>query len=284
MRWWPAPAKVNLALHVRGRRPGGYHELQSAVAFAGICDWLGYESGAEFALRVEGPRASASGPLDQNLVSKAVRALARRFPGLQTGRFRLIKRLPVAAGLGGGSADAAAALRALASQNSLPLRDDRLLAAALETGADVPVCLFGRACIVEGVGEKLRAPFSMPDFHCVLVNPGVEAPTRRVFETFDREEAGPCLGRAIVLSDGRVTADALIQWRNDLQPAALRVAPDIGEVLGRLSRLPGVELTRMTGSGATCFALFENRNAAAKARRSIAEDHPGWWVEIGRLQ
>ncbi|MBV9286966.1 MAG: 4-(cytidine 5'-diphospho)-2-C-methyl-D-erythritol kinase, partial [Hyphomicrobiales bacterium] len=181
MRWLRAPAKVNLTLAVHGRREDGLHEIESLVAFAGICDWLGYDPGETLALDVDGRTAGEAGPLDDNLVLVAARALKRRAPEIRLGRFRLIKRLPAAAGLGGGSSDAAAALRALAEANGLSPDEERVRAAALETGADVPVCLCPRARVMRGVGEKLSPPVALPSVFALLVNPRVQAPTRLVF-------------------------------------------------------------------------------------------------------
>src|SRR5208283_2698613 len=178
MRWHRAPAKLNLTLRVTGRRLDGFHDLESVVAFADVCDWLGFAPGPGFELSVEGPGAAEIGPSAENLVVRAARALAARFPGLVMGRFRLVKRLPAAAGLGGGSSDAAACLRALALANGLPLEDERVQAAAAATGSDVPVCLSPRARMMRGIGDELGPELSLPRLFALLVNPGVPAPTR----------------------------------------------------------------------------------------------------------
>ena len=158
MRWFRAPAKINLTLRVIGRRTDGYHDIESLVAFAGICDWLGYEPGYGLELDVCGPRALEAGAVSENLVLHAATALAHRVPRLTLGRFHLFKRLPAAAGLGGGSSDAAAAFRALADANGLRIEDERLRAAALDTGADVPVCLAPRSRVMSGIGDRTRTP------------------------------------------------------------------------------------------------------------------------------
>ena len=176
-----APAKVNLTLHVLGRRADGYHEIESLVAFAGIGDRLTFRPGERLALAVSGPTGAAAGASDDNLVLKAARALAARVDGLRLGHFVLDKQLPVAAGLGGGSSDAAAALRLLAQVNGLSLDDERVRAAAQATGADVPVCLDPRARMMRGIGEILSDPMTLPELPAVLVNPGVAVPTRDVF-------------------------------------------------------------------------------------------------------
>ena len=185
MRWTRAPAKINLTLRVVGRRPDGYHDLESLVAFAGLCDWLAFEPGDDLSLDVLGPRANETGPLDKNLVLRAARSLAGRIPRLRLGRFRLIKRLPAAAGLGGGSADAAAALRSLANEAGLPIDDPRVCASARATGADVLACLSPQARTIRGIGDELGPAIRLPDIFAVLVNPRVEAPTPKVFAAFD---------------------------------------------------------------------------------------------------
>ena len=181
MRWLRAPAKINLTLRVIGRRADGYHELESLIAFAGLCDWLAFEPGGDLIVEVLGPRASEAGPVDENLVVRAARSLAAHIPGLRLGRFRLIKRLPAAAGLGGGSADAAAALRLLASEAGCQLDDPRVRASAHATGADVLACLSPQARIMRGIGDKLGPAIRLPNIFAVLVNPQVQAPTPKVF-------------------------------------------------------------------------------------------------------
>jgi 4-diphosphocytidyl-2-C-methyl-D-erythritol kinase len=173
-------AKVNLTLRVVGRRTDGYHDLESVVAFADCADRLTLTPGPELSLETTGPLASACGETSDNLVLKAARLLGERIPNLKTGSFALEKVLPVAAGIGGGSADAAAALRLLARLNDLALDDKRLLAVALATGADVPVCVTSKACDMTGVGETL-VPLTPPKMPCVLVNPRVPVATKDVF-------------------------------------------------------------------------------------------------------
>src|SRR5205809_1060795 len=175
-----APAKVNLTLHVLGRRADGYHEIESLAAFAGVGDRLTLVPGGPLELIVRGPTAAAAGASSDNLVLKATRALAGQVPTLRLGRFELDKELPIAAGLGGGSSDAAAALRLLARHNDLPVGDARLQAAARATGADVPVCLDPRTRMMHGIGEILSDPIDLPELPAVLVNPGVAVPTKDV--------------------------------------------------------------------------------------------------------
>jgi 4-diphosphocytidyl-2-C-methyl-D-erythritol kinase len=277
-----APAKVNLTLRVLGRRADGYHELESLVAFADLADTLSLQPDAETTLDVSGPFAKASGSIADNLVLKAVAALRARVAGLKAGRFQLSKKIPVAGGLGGGSADAAAALRLLARANDLPLDDARLADAALAVGADVPVCLESKARIMRGVGEKLSPPIALPRLAALLVNPGVPLATRDVF-------AGVLLapGRAENLSPVPREADAVIDYLkavgNDLTQAAIARAPVVAEVLRALAALPGSRFAAMSGSGPTCFALFMSQVEAAAAVRSLQAVHTGWWAQAGTI-
>jgi 4-diphosphocytidyl-2-C-methyl-D-erythritol kinase len=288
VRWFRAPAKINLTLRVLGRRSDGLHEIEGLVAFAGICDWLGYEPGRRLELDVEGPSALEAGLPEKNLVLRAARALAGRVPGLTLGRFRLVKRLPAAAGVGGGSADAAAALTALAESNGLSAEDECLRAAAAETGADVPVCMFPKARMVSGVGERLGAPVALPDVFAVLANPRVPVSTRDVFEALGLAPGSSLAptGRPTFAagSEAGIAPDMLVSGRNDLEPAALRVAPVIGLALEILSRLPGARALGMSGSGATCFALFDSRLGAASAHRIVIAEQPHWWVKATALR
>jgi 4-diphosphocytidyl-2-C-methyl-D-erythritol kinase len=287
MRWLRAPAKINLTLRVIGRRADGYHELESLVAFGGLCDWLGFEPGSDLVLGVLGPRAAEVGPVDENLVVRAARLLSAHAPGLRLGRFRLIKRLPIAAGLGGGSADAAAALRLLADEAGLSIDDPRVRASALATGADVLACLSPQARIMRGIGDQLGPAIRLPSIFAVLVNPQAQTPTPKVFAALglsprSKLESG---GRSFpaAVSDTVALLDSLSLCRNDLEAAAIRVAPPIAAVLKTLSQIPDAKVTGMSGSGATCFALFGDRRAAATARRIVAAQHPGWWVEATDL-
>jgi len=282
MQWIRAPAKINLTLRVVGRRPDGYHDLESLVAFSGLCDWLAFEPGDDLILEVVGPRANEAGPVHENLVLRAARSLAAQIPRLRLGRFRLIKRLPAAAGLGGGSADAAAALRSLANAAGLPVDDPRVRASARATGADVPACLSPQARTIRGIGDELGPAIRLPNIFAVLVNPQVQAPTPKVFAALDlksESNTGPSSrSSSAAESDTAAILDFGSLGRNDLKAAAI-----LDAVLKRLSQIPEARVTGMSGSGATCFALFSDRRSAAVARRTIAAEHPGWWVEATAL-
>jgi len=284
-------AKVNLSLRVVGRRADGYHDLESVVAFADCADRLTLEPDGELKLTTTGPLAAACGDTADNLVLKAAKLLAEAVPSLKLGAFSLDKVLPVAAGIGGGSADAAAALRLLARLNDLSLDDPRVQKVALATGADVPVCLLSRACDMTGVGEQLL-PLALPSMPCVLVNPRVPVATKDVFQALGLRNGELLVGATSVLEapawpeEGASIADwveVLETVANDLEAPAMRIEPVIGEVLDALRTSAGVKLARMSGSGATCFAIYgapvETHAAAEKIRR----DHPGWWVHAGTL-
>jgi 4-diphosphocytidyl-2-C-methyl-D-erythritol kinase len=280
-----APAKVNLTLHVLGRRADGYHEIESLVAFAGVGDALSFTPGRALALTVGGPTAAAAGDTADNLVLKAARALAEQVEGLQLGRFALSKRLPVAAGLGGGSADAAAALRMLARSSRLAPDDPRLLQAARATGADVPVCLDPRPRLMRGIGDILSEPLDLPKLAAVLVNPGVAVPTREVFAALKLPAGSVAAsppGSATSLGATSLVAtnlaDAIANGRNDLELPAIELQPVIADVLAVLRKLPGCRLSRMSGSGATCFGLFDSTAAATAAARTLRIGYPAWWV------
>ena len=284
-------AKVNLTLRVVGRRADGYHDLESVVAFADCADRLTLTAGPELSLKTTGPLAQACGETADNLVLKAARLLAEVVPDLKSGEFILDKVLPVAAGIGGGSADAAAALRLLARLNGMALDDSRLNEVALRTGADVPVCLASRACDMAGVGETLL-PLSLPKLPCVMINPRVPVATKDVFKALGLRTGELLVGANDVIEApawpeaGASIADwvaALSAVANDLEAPAMRLQPAIGEVLSALRSVDGVMLARMSGSGATCFAIFANAAAAQRAAQKILHDHPAWWVHAGEL-
>jgi 4-diphosphocytidyl-2-C-methyl-D-erythritol kinase len=272
-----ACAKINLTLRVLGRREDGYHDLESLVAFADFADKLDLEPGQPEGLDIYGPYASGCDAGGDNLVLKAVAALRERVGRLKSGRFLLDKRIPVAAGIGGGSADAAAAFRLLARANDLALNDPRLKSAALDVGADVPVCLESRPRVMRGVGDLLSPPITMPPLPALLVNPGVALPTRDVFAAFAGSE-GSKMQVGIPPHERDAAIDFLAHYGNDLAQAAVRCAPVITEVLMSLRDLPGVRLVRMSGSGPTCFALFRTLGEASAGARRLQAERKDWWV------
>jgi 4-diphosphocytidyl-2-C-methyl-D-erythritol kinase len=286
-----ACAKVNLTLRVVGRRVDGFHDLESVVAFADCADRLSLLPGAELQLATIGPLADACGAVTDNLVLKAARLLGERVPGLKSGTFTLHKVLPVAAGIGGGSADAAAALRLLARANGLAMDDARAIEVARLTGADVPVCLASQACVMTGVGESLL-PLALPKLPCVLVNPRVAVATKDVFAALGLRSGELLVGFAdVIQAIGWPEAGAsLEEWveafaasSNDLEAPAMRLQPVIGAVISALNATNGAWLARMSGSGATCFAIYENTAEAGRAAEKIRRDHPEWWVHAGTL-
>lgn len=267
-----APAKINLALHVRARRADGYHDIETVFAFAEQGDLLTVEQGEGLGLEVRGPFADEldpNGSHDSNLVLRAAEALRARCGIKEGARLRLDKRLPVAAGLGGGSADAAAALRLLSLWWG-PAVDERALWEIAETlGADVPACLYGRPARGEGRGDDLQPidDTGLSGMPLLLVNPCVPLSTAAVFAAWDGTDRGP-------LTDWR-------RGRNDLEPAATKLVPEIAEVL---SVLEDARFARMSGSGATCFGLYDDEGARDADAAAIANAHPGWWVLATRLQ
>jgi 4-diphosphocytidyl-2-C-methyl-D-erythritol kinase len=279
----PAPAKLNLYLHVLGRRDDGYHRLDSLVAFADIADIVAAAPADGLSLAINGPFAAALGTdVADNLVVRAARLLADRLGREPRARLLLTKNLPVASGIGGGSSDAAACLRALAKLWRAELPAEELAALALRLGADVPVCLTRRPSWLGGIGDEVASAPKLPPAGLLLVNPGIPLPTPAVF----RARSGPFSDPARFGASPRDAADLaalLAERRNDLTAAAIGVVPAVAEILAALERLPGALLARMSGSGATCFALFATRDAAAAAGRRLREARPAWWIAAGRL-
>ena len=273
-----APAKVNLALHVCGRRADGYHLLDSLVVFADMGDVVRAEPAEALTLDVTGPFGAALAGEADNLVLRAARALAAAAGVAAQARITLEKHLPVASGIGGGSADAAAALRVLARLWNVPAANADL---ALRLGADVPVCLAGKAARMGGIGEVLAPAPVLPTCGLLLVNPGVAVATPAVFKA--RTGAfSPPLDLPGAWADAAAMAADLARLGNDLEAPAVALAPAIGAVLAALRALPGVLLARMSGSGATCFALFASAGEAATAAARVAR--AGWWCWGGALR
>jgi 4-diphosphocytidyl-2-C-methyl-D-erythritol kinase len=268
-----AQAKVNLALHVLGRRADGYHELDSIVAFADVCDTLLFEPSRSTSLTVTGPCGAGLSAGADNLVLRALHEL-RKHVRLPEMHITLDKALPIASGLGGGSADAAAALRGGLRAVGVELPDETLQQIALRIGADVPVCLTSRASRMKGVGEQI-SDFAVRQGAIVLVNPGVPCSTAEVFSIL-----GLQAGQAHRSGLDPLNAST---WRNDLAEAAMSVQPAIRQVLESLRAMQDFSVVNMSGSGATCFGLFSDVRQAESAARVIAAAHPAWWVRAAQL-
>lgn len=281
-----APAKVNLFLHVGPVRGDGRHDLDSLVVFADAraADTLEIAPAPGFTLRVTGPHAGAAGPLEDNLVARArhrLEAAAGALPGMAV---TLEKTLPVAAGIGGGSADAGAFLRHAGPLAGLSMA--QLLALAARLGGDVPAAVGSRPCRMRGDGNRVDPVDGLPALAGVLANPGVPCPTGPVFHASDA--AGGGAGFAEIDLPAFDGAGALIDWlaaatRNDLEAPAIGLVPEIGAALDALRQLPGARLARMSGSGATCLALFDDEAAAQRAAAQLSAAQPGWWVRASRL-
>jgi 4-diphosphocytidyl-2-C-methyl-D-erythritol kinase len=276
-----APAKINLTLHVTGKRPDGYHLLDSLVVFAGVHDVVAARPAADLSLALTGPFAPGLAADPDNLVLRAARALAEA-AGITAGAaLTLEKNLPVASGIGGGSSDAAATLRVLGRLWNLRLAQDHLHALAARLGADVPVCLDPRPRILQGVGEILRAAPGLPPCGILLANPGQALATPAVFRARAPGFSPPGTWPPSWPSAAEMAQD-LRAGTNDLQTPAITLCPAVGDVLARLSALPGALLARMSGSGATCFALFATAGEA-KAASEILDAPAGWWHWGGLL-
>jgi len=267
-----APAKVNLSLHLRGRRDDGYHRIDSLAVFPGVGDTLSAESGPGLSLSVEGAFADTLGADDDNLVLRAAEALARRVGRAPRAALHLEKRLPVASGIGGGSADAGATLRLLGRLWGCDVPEG--IAPAL--GADVPVCLRARPAMMGGIGERIAPAPLFPAFWMVLANPMVSVSTARVFASVTVRDGPPGPSAP---AGGFAGFAAFVEWlatqRNDLQAAAVACCPVISEVLEAMAPAP---LSRMSGSGATCFALWPDEASALAEAERLRRARPGWWV------
>jgi 4-diphosphocytidyl-2-C-methyl-D-erythritol kinase len=274
-----APAKVNLFLHVIGRRPDGYHVLDSLAVFGPAADEVRLSPARRLALELQGPFAEGLLAEADNLVLKAARALAKHAGIAPEGTLTLVKNLPVASGIGGGSADAAATLRLLNRAWGLGLPEATLLELALPLGADVPVCVGSRPTRMGGVGEIMgRAP-RVPPAHLLLVNPRIPLATPDVF----RARQGGFTPQAALpnaWADARHMAETLRGTRNDLESGAILLVPQIAEVLSAIATQPGCLMARMSGSGATCFGLFARAEAAQAAAMAMPN---AWWSAAGPL-
>jgi 4-diphosphocytidyl-2-C-methyl-D-erythritol kinase len=279
-----ARAKLNLTLEVLGRRDDGYHELRSLVAFTQLGDCLELEPGEDFGLAIEGPFGGAL--QGANLVAAAAEAARAKRPGIKLGQFRLFKDLPVAAGLGGGSADAAAALRLLADANPNAFNCDFLTEIAAHLGSDVAACLESRPALITGRGERVTMVHGLPACGVVLANPRLALSTASVYGAFASSPLAtapqPARAPDFAGSFPRLLDHARARG-NDLEPTALRLVPAIGEVLAALRGLNGAALVRLSGSGPTCFALFATGEEARRAAATLKAAHPAWWVAATTL-
>lgn len=271
-----APAKINLFLHVLDRYPSGYHELDSLVVFAEVGDELEIIPASDVTLSVVGPMAG-SVPVDgSNLILRAASLLRHQFDCAQGAAIKLHKFLPVAAGLGGASSDAAAALRALVSMWGIKVEDSDLISLAASLGADLPACLVGLPARVSGVGEKVQPLAAFPSFPILLVNPGLPLSTSEVFSNVE-----PCVRSPLKLDYSDILS-SLSAGRNDLEVSAISLAPAVGGLLDLLRSLEGCLIARMSGSGGTCFAIFETEVDLNHALW-VCSEHAGWWVQRTRV-
>lgn len=272
-----APAKVNLALHVTGRRADGYHLLDTLVVFTEAGDRVSVATATQDSFTIDGLFAGLLDDAADNLVLRARDLLRRIYDGLPPVAITLEKNLPVASGIGGGSSDAAATLRALVRLWDLDLSADALAAAALRLGADLPMCIYARTLVARGIGEEIEPVEGMPPLHMVLANPGVAVPTPAIFRALASRENPPLP----TLPGPQALSAWLTDTRNDLEVPAQALAPEIGEVLSALTA-NGAALARMSGSGATCFGLFTSPTEAEAAASAIAARYPSWYVTATR--
>ncbi len=266
------PAKVNLTLHVTGQREDGYHSVDSLAVFADIGDRITITMPGEYRLSLTGPLAEGVPCNDDNLVLRAARMMGIRAD------FRLEKNIPAAAGLGGGSGDAAATLRVLSGFAGRPAPEN-----AIELGADVPLCLQSEAARVTGIGDVVTPIRDLPMLHAVLVNPRLPVMTAEVFERLREKNNPPMPAEIPAFADAAELVDWLRTMRNDLHEPAIGAEPLIAQVFETLERTPGCLLARMSGSGGTCFGIYNDAETAGSAAGRLTESHPGWWVQATRL-
>ena len=272
-----APAKINLYLHIIGRRADGYHELDSLVGFTAHGDEIQVRQHEKLYLEINGPFGSSLQANDDNLIVRAARALARETGYRGGADITLRKNLPVSSGVGGGSADAAATLKALNLLWETGLADEDLAALGLNLGADIPVCILSKAARMNGMGEMVSKVENLPPLGIILINPGIPISTRRVFQMHQGKFSPTVELQAI--KDTEVFYEFLARQKNDLQDLAIRMVPAIKEALDILSAETGCRLVRLSGSGATCFGLFDNEILAKASGRAISCHYPNWWVQ-----
>ncbi|WP_319411048.1 4-(cytidine 5'-diphospho)-2-C-methyl-D-erythritol kinase [uncultured Cohaesibacter sp.] len=280
-----APAKINLALHITGQREDGYHLLESLVVFGGAEDRIRFKPAKHLHLSVEGSFAEGLRQEPDNLMVRAARLLAAELNCPPEADMILEKSLPISAGIGGGSSDAATTLLGLLRLWQRTIADDKLRMIALQLGADVPMCLEGSCLIAEGIGDALRAGPRLPkDLGMVLVNPRVPVSTPEIFRALKRKNNAPMGPVPSAFLSAVALADWLDNQRNDLEMAAIEQVPVIETVLQALEDDGDCLFARMSGSGATCFGLFATVKHAEYAARRVAFSHPNWWVSHGGVQ
>ncbi len=277
-----APAKINLFLHITGKREDGYHLLQSLMVFVDVGDEMEFSRHDSLFLDVDGPFAGDMPSPQDNLITKAAQLLAADYKTAPHGRVTLNKKLPVASGIAGGSSDAATALAGFAKLWGLPEEQHRLQKIAQKLGADVPACLLRKPVWAEGIGEKTTLLQEMPPLHFVLANPMVPTPTPEVFRRFRAKFSPP-----LQFSGRRKTASEWIAslkiYRNDLLDAAQEVTPQIRDVLNALGETPNCHFARLSGSGATCFGIYDYPESAMAAVNKLKQQYPRWWVSPATL-
>jgi 4-diphosphocytidyl-2-C-methyl-D-erythritol kinase len=272
-----APAKINLYLNVIGRRSDGYHELDSLVGFTAYGDLIQAKLHEKLYFQINGPFGSSLQVNDDNLIVRAARALVKETSYAGGAHITLKKNLPVASGIGGGSADAAATLKALNLLWKTGLVDEELAALGLKLGADIPVCILGKAARMSGIGESVSKVENFPSLGVLLINSGIPISTFKVFHMHRGNFSSKTKLQSI--GDTKVLYEFLAHQKNDLQDLAIQIAPGINEVLDILSAEPDCRLVRLSGSGATCFGLFDNETLAKASGRSISRNYPNWWVQ-----
>ena len=276
-----APAKINLYLHVTGCRSDGYHLLDSLMVFANVGDRIEVRASGHLSLEISGPFSRGLSAGEDNLVLRAARCLAESADVEPRAAIRLTKNLPVASGIGGGSADCAATLRALIQHWNLELTNQDLHRLALSLGADIPACLQSRTCYLGGIGDELTPALSLPQVHLVLVNPAVSISTPDIFRarTAPFSRSARLKGVEISSVSPEDLANTLSTRHNDLTDPAVAYAPEVADVLSALAISNGNLLARMSGSGATCFGLYGNIETATVAAERLQKNHPNWWIK-----
>jgi 4-diphosphocytidyl-2-C-methyl-D-erythritol kinase len=278
-----APAKLNLYLQVVGKRADGYHLLDSLVVFADIADHISVERADHLSVATTGPFADHAGPVEQNLALRAAQALQHSTGCTLGAHITVEKNIPVGAGLGGGSADAAATLKLLNSYWSLGLDRAQLIQMGLTLGADVPACVMGGTLRMEGIGEVLTQLPDLPEVPILLVHPDTGLSTPQVFRALAGRHSGVAPESAADFKTAGELIASIASLRNDLEAPAIELLPVIGEVLEAIKETRGCSIARMSGSGSACFGIYANPQAAADAVTILTSRHPHWWVRAGRL-